>query len=461
MALSITRPKHRSLTNPSLIHLFSTSSSQNDNASLSPPSQEQQQQQQQQQQTSFSSYFSDVKASLKQQQQDPQSQNKPNFPPLRTPASISKPTSKIASLEEIKKNLAEYRLRSSVPPPTESSSFNTTFSDQQQRQTQHISFQDLYKRNMIGKSENFSGSDNGSNKSNKPASGRFSMDAIRESLRQMKSNANTKIDGSRRNDGDAMSFSGSRSSLKLSKEIESLKSSVVGGSGGMPSLVSVNKQRNVQGGMSTEFRKAYSYGELGEKLMSLRSEVKEGEKGWFSLEELNERLRKLREIEEKEYESRIGGYYSGIRESLIKLKDEKAEKSSIPIQRLNLFSTTPDFMQYPPKEHLVEKYFHPDNMSSAEKMKIGLSKVREEFKMSESDCGSARVQVAQLTTKIKHLSSVLHKKDKHSRKGLQEMVQKRKKLLKYLRRTDWDSYCFVLSKLGLRDNPDFKYLAKN
>lgn len=38
------------------------------------------------------------------------------------------------------------------------------------------------------------------------------------------------------------------------------------------------------------------------------------------------------------------------------------------------------------------QYFHPDNMSLAEKMKIELSKVREEFKMSESDCGSSRVQ---------------------------------------------------------------------
>jgi len=40
------------------------------------------------------------------------------------------------------------------------------------------------------------------------------------------------------------------------------------------------------------------------------------------------------------------------------------------------------------------------------------------------------------------------------------MVQKRKKLLKYLRRTDWDSYCFVLSKLGLRDNPEYTYKAR-
>lgn len=38
------------------------------------------------------------------------------------------------------------------------------------------------------------------------------------------------------------------------------------------------------------------------------------------------------------------------------------------------------------------QYFHPDNMSSAENMKLELAKVRDEFKMSESDCGSARVQ---------------------------------------------------------------------
>lgn len=118
---------------------------------------------------------------------------------------------------------------------------------------------------------------------------------------------------------------------------------------------------------------------------------------------------------------------------------------------------TPEYKLYPPKDDLVETYFHTDNLSSAEKMKIELTKVREDFKMSESDCGSARVQVAQLTTKIKHLSSALHKKDKHSRKGLFAMVQKRKKLLKYLRRTDWDSYCLVLSKLSLRDNPDYKF----
>jgi small subunit ribosomal protein S15 len=53
-------------------------------------------------------------------------------------------------------------------------------------------------------------------------------------------------------------------------------------------------------------------------------------------------------------------------------------------------------------------------------------------------------------------SIVVVMQDKHSRKGLQDMVQRRKKYLKYLRRTDWDSYCMVLSKLGLRDIPEYK-----
>lgn len=224
------------------------------------------------------------------------------------------------------------------------------------------------------------------------------------------------------------------------------------------------KREPVSPALKTEFVKMYSYGELGQKLKMLRpAAATEGKKDWFSLGELNERLMKLREMEEKETDLRIGGVsFKDLRDSLVTLRkssDESSKKSNM--QRLAIIGklggqVIPDFMLLPPKDHLVEKYFHPDNMSSEEKLKLELKKVRDEFKMSESDCGSSRVQVAQLTTKIKHLSSVLHKKDKHSRKGLQEMVQRRKKLLKYLRRTDWDSYCLVLSKLGLRDNPDYK-----
>lgn len=212
---------------------------------------------------------------------------------------------------------------------------------------------------------------------------------------------------------------------------------------------------------STEFVKMYGYEELGQKLQRLRP-VKYGEtEECFSLSELNERLAKLRELEETEMESRLDDLpIRDLRKSLERIKAAEDEKKS-KRNMLSLFPhfgdlKTPTFMLSPPQEHLLENYFHPDHMSSKEKLNIELKKVRDEFKISENDCGSAQVQVAQLTTKIKHLSSTLHKKDKHSRKGLQEMIQLRKKQLKYLRRTDWDSYCFVISKLGLRDVPGYK-----
>lgn len=205
--------------------------------------------------------------------------------------------------------------------------------------------------------------------------------------------------------------------------------------------------------------KMYSYDELGARLKKLRPPNGKG----FSITELNNRLQKLREIEEKESESKIGGMsFRDLRESLAQMrKSSELSNKKTSLQRLALLGQlggkpTPSYMTAPAKDELVQRYFHPDNMSAEEKLKIELKKVKEDFKIHESDCGSSRVQVAQLTTKIKYLARVLHKKDKHSRKGLNEMIQRRKKLLKYLRRTDWDSYCFVISKLGLRDNPDYK-----
>jgi len=202
----------------------------------------------------------------------------------------------------------------------------------------------------------------------------------------------------------------------------------------------------------------YSHEELGKRLAELRPAVaaKDG-KEWFSLKELQGRIAKLAELEKQE--NQVSGYRTEIKNCL-ELLNNKQEKPTLSVNIPSLLNLggqlTLDYMNRPPQEELLEKYFHPDHMSSEEKMKLELQRVRDEFKMSENDCGSARVQIAQLTLKIKHLSAVLHKKDKHSRKGLQEMVQKRKKYLKYLRRTDWDSYCLVLSKLGLRDVPEYK-----
>lgn len=68
------------------------------------------------------------------------------------------------------------------------------------------------------------------------------------------------------------------------------------------------------------------------------------------------------------------------------------------------------------------------------------------------DTGSTAVQVALLTKRIEELSEHLqtHKKDHHGRRGLLMMVGKRKRLLSYLERTDYDAYKELIASLGLR-----------
>ena len=81
-----------------------------------------------------------------------------------------------------------------------------------------------------------------------------------------------------------------------------------------------------------------------------------------------------------------------------------------------------------------------------------MTKKVEELKMHEKDTGSSEVQIALLTDKIETLSSHIKefKKDKHSSVGLLRAVNRRKKLLEYLKKNKMDSYKNVLSKLGLR-----------
>ncbi|MBD3282507.1 MAG: 30S ribosomal protein S15 [Candidatus Portnoybacteria bacterium] len=80
------------------------------------------------------------------------------------------------------------------------------------------------------------------------------------------------------------------------------------------------------------------------------------------------------------------------------------------------------------------------------------SKIVKEHKTSETDTGSASVQIAVLTEQIKELSSHLRKnpKDNHSRRGLLKMVSKRKKLMEWLKREDEKEYKKITKKLGLK-----------
>ena len=75
-----------------------------------------------------------------------------------------------------------------------------------------------------------------------------------------------------------------------------------------------------------------------------------------------------------------------------------------------------------------------------------------EFRRSDSDTGSPEVQVALLTERIRGLTEHFkeHKHDHHSRQGLLRMVNRRRKLLDYLKSTDPERYRELISRLGLR-----------
>ena len=74
------------------------------------------------------------------------------------------------------------------------------------------------------------------------------------------------------------------------------------------------------------------------------------------------------------------------------------------------------------------------------------------FKREENDTGSSEVQIALLTERINELTEHLkvHKKDNHSRRGLLQMVGKRRNLLNYLARKDLNKYREIVEKLNLR-----------
>jgi|TARA_B100002052_G_scaffold208668_1_gene190713 small subunit ribosomal protein S15 len=75
-----------------------------------------------------------------------------------------------------------------------------------------------------------------------------------------------------------------------------------------------------------------------------------------------------------------------------------------------------------------------------------------EVSLHEKDTGSSEVQIALLTDKIVSLSKHVkqYKKDKHSSVGLLKAVNKRKKLLDYLKKNKIESYKNILTKLNLR-----------
>lgn len=88
------------------------------------------------------------------------------------------------------------------------------------------------------------------------------------------------------------------------------------------------------------------------------------------------------------------------------------------------------------------------SIESKQKAKI----INENQQTGSKDTGSTEVQIALLTTKIKQLTEHFkkHIHDYHSRLGLQKMVSKRRKLLKYLKAKHRDRYVTLIKRLGIR-----------
>ena len=78
--------------------------------------------------------------------------------------------------------------------------------------------------------------------------------------------------------------------------------------------------------------------------------------------------------------------------------------------------------------------------------------IKQEFRLHERDTGSAEVQVALLTERIKDLTRHLqdHRKDHSSRRGLIMLVNQRRRLLDYLNSRDSARYRALIERLGLR-----------
>lgn len=93
----------------------------------------------------------------------------------------------------------------------------------------------------------------------------------------------------------------------------------------------------------------------------------------------------------------------------------------------------------------------------ADKLSISKERTAElmrEYGKNEYDSGSAEVQVAILTERIRNLTEHLkiHKKDNHSRRGLMMLIGKRRGLLRYIKNRDIEHYRDLIKRLGIRDN---------
>ncbi len=88
-------------------------------------------------------------------------------------------------------------------------------------------------------------------------------------------------------------------------------------------------------------------------------------------------------------------------------------------------------------------------------MGIALERTKElvsQYRLHEKDTGSPEVQIALLSDRITYLTEHFksHTKDHHSRRGLLKLVGQRRRLLDYLKRSEYERYKSIIDRLGIR-----------
>ena len=107
--------------------------------------------------------------------------------------------------------------------------------------------------------------------------------------------------------------------------------------------------------------------------------------------------------------------------------------------------TSPAFCQVYPVKNLIERW---KTMITKENKQ----NIIKEFAVHEGDTGSPEVQIAILSKRISELTEHLKKnpKDNHSRRGMQQMIGKRRKFLNYLLKNDIERYRSIIERCGIR-----------
>lgn len=237
--------------------------------------------------------YADIKARLRQS--PPRRPTAiPPPPPSSRPPPPSRPA-KAASLDEIRKHLSEFRSRTAPPnPPSPPPSF---------------SFSEIYKSSVPGPP---------GDRQEPP----FSFDVIRESLRNIRKPADA---------GDAVKPARPPSPTLSPESLQALKDGL---KLQQPNAADTIKDSTFQTKLADssyrmDYLKIYSHKELGEKLRQLRPQVGKDKTDWFSLAELNERLKKVKAMDEEKYEKRpVGVTFQDLRQCLMMMKEETDNKKN-------------------------------------------------------------------------------------------------------------------------------------